>query len=109
MRQPMRIVAVVLLSAALGVSSAFLVACGDRNALIPKEDAAAIRSDLDKASSNVAAEECREAEADVGRAKDKAAALPAEVDGDLTGELDANLDVVLEDIDRQCGKTQTTQ
>ena len=40
MRRPlMRTLLLALIAAALGVSSAFLVACGDRNDLIPRSDA----------------------------------------------------------------------
>jgi hypothetical protein len=105
----MRTVVVVLLAAALGVSSAFLVACGDRNALLPPGDAEAMRSDLDQASALYAREECRASERAVGRAQDRAQALPPEVDRDLSATLEANLDVVLEKIRTRCGKTASTQ
>ena len=46
MRRPaVRTLLLVLTAAALGVSSAFLVACGDRNDLIPRSDASSIESD----------------------------------------------------------------
>ena len=105
----MRTVAVVLLSAALGVSSAFLVACGDRNSLIPKDDAAALVSDLDRASSLYAGEECRAAQRAVLSARERAGELPPEVDTRLRATLQDNVDAVLARIREQCGRTQTTQ
>ena len=105
----MRTLLLVLLAAALGASSAFLVACGDRNSLIPPSDASAIQSDLDRAADDHAAEECRRAQRHVIRAQDRAQRLPAEVDSDLRKTLTENLEVVLRDIVASCGKTQSTQ
>ena len=105
----MRIVAVVLLSAALGVSSAFFVACGDRNSLIPKDDAGAMVSDLDSASALYSSEECRAAQRAVLSARERAGELPAEVDTRLRATLQDNLDAALARIREQCGRTQTTQ
>jgi FtsZ-interacting cell division protein ZipA len=110
MRRPrMRKLLLVLIAAALGVSSAFLVACGDRNDLIPQPDASAIKSDLDRAAADHAAQECRLAQADVRRAQDTAERMPKEVDTDLRRTLADNLQVVLQDIQASCGKTQSTQ
>jgi outer membrane biosynthesis protein TonB len=113
MRSPMRAVILVLLAAALGVSSAFLVACGDRNDLIPRSDANAINADLDQASRLYAQEECRAAQGAVIDAQGRADELPDGVDQDLTATLKENLDAVLERIRSQCGRrttqTQTTQ
>ena len=103
----MRTVVAVLLAAALGVSSAFLVACGDRNSLIPKGDAAALQNDLDEASALYDREECRAAEARIRAASARAERLPPEVDGDLQAKLSENLDVVLDRIETRCGRTQT--
>jgi cell division septation protein DedD len=107
MRRPMRSVVAVLLAAALGVSSAFLVACGDRNSLIPKGDAAAMQSDLDRASQFYDQEECRRAQAAVRSASGRAQRLPSGVDADLRATLRDNLDTVLERIVEKCGKTKT--
>jgi cell division protein FtsN len=105
----MRTVVVVLFAAALGVSSAFLVACGDRNSLIPKGDASAMRSDLDNASALYAREECKASQRAVLDARSRAKSLPAAVDHDLTATLQQNLDIVLSRIKSQCGKQTTTQ
>jgi hypothetical protein len=110
MRRPlMRPLLLALIAAALGVSSAFLVACGDRNDLIPRSDADAINADLDRASSLYSQEECRAAQAEVIRAEGRADRLPPEVDSDLRQTLGENLQTVLTKIREQCGKTQTTQ
>ena len=106
----MRSVVAVLLAAALGVSSAFLVACGDRNSLLPKGDAQALQSDLELAGDLNRREECKQAEAVVERAQGRAERLPESVDPDLRSQLEDNLAEVFDRIDRLCGKgrTQTT-
>lgn len=108
-RPVMRTLLLALIAAALGVSSAFLVACGDRNSLIPRSDAAAIQSSLDEASSLYSQEECRASQAAVVRAQGRARDLPDSVDSDLRTTLAENLQHVLGRIQAQCGKTQTTQ
>jgi hypothetical protein len=105
----MRTLLFALTAAALGVSSAFLVACGDRNDLIPRNDASAIVSDLDRASTLYSQEECRAAQAAVGSAESRASRLPSKVNSDLRATLAENLQTVLDEIRQQCGKTQTTQ
>jgi hypothetical protein len=108
MRRAMRLATVLLLAAALGLASAFLVACGDRNNLIPRNDAAGIVSDLDSAKTDFSAQECRLAFADLARAKSKAAALPSSVDAKLRANVRENLLVVDGRVHQQCGKGQTT-
>jgi DNA primase len=105
----MRTLLLGLIAAALGVSSAFLVACGDRNDLIPRSDADAINSDLDQASSLYDQEQCRASQAAVVRAEGRAGRLPPEVDSALRRTLAENLQTVLDKIRAQCGKTQSTQ
>jgi hypothetical protein len=105
----MRTLLLALIAAALGVSSAFLVACGDRNDLIPRSDADAINSDLDQASSLYDQQQCRASQRAVGRAQSRAGKLPSEVDSGLRRTLGENLQTVLDKIRAQCGKTQTTQ
>jgi hypothetical protein len=105
----MRTLLLALIAAALGVSSAFLVACGDRNDLIPRSDADAINSDLDQASSLYDQEECRASQAAVIRAEGRADRLPSDVDSSLRRTLAENLQTALDKIRAQCGKTQSTQ
>ena len=103
----MRWVPILLLAAALGVASSFLVACGDRNGLLPSSAASAINSDLDQASSLVDAQECRRAQAAVVDAQATAAELPRTVDADLRTTLGDNLAHVLSRVRSQCGRTTT--
>jgi cell division protein FtsN len=110
MGQPlMRSAALALVAALLGVASAFLVACGDRNDLIPKDDAAAIESNLDQASALYSREECRAAQAQIAEAQARASRLPSSVNGDLRTTLEQNIQIVLRRVQEQCGRTQTTQ
>jgi hypothetical protein len=110
MRQPMRSVLMSLIAAALGLSSAFLVACGDRNDLIPRSDAAAINANLDRAAALYRQEECRAAEAAIVDAQSRAIELPDRVDGDLRRTLRENIEHALRRVQFQCGqRTQTTQ
>jgi DNA primase len=108
-RPPMRKLLLVLIAAALGVSSAFLVACGDRNDLIPKNDASAIESNLDVAASQYEAQECRKAQTAVGQAETIAERLPQEVDHELRRTLQENIQHVLSRVQVDCGKTRSTQ
>jgi hypothetical protein len=105
----MRWLPILLVAAALGVASSFLVACGDRNGLLPSSAADAINSDLDQASSLVDAQDCRRAQAAVVDAQATAAELPRTVDADLRSTLGDNLDHVLSRVRADCGKTTSTQ
>jgi hypothetical protein len=105
----MRWLSILLLAAALGFGSAFLVACGDRNGLIPPSAADAMSSDLDQASSLVDAQQCRQAEASVVDAQATAADLPRTVDSALRVTLGDNLQTALERVRADCGKTTSTQ
>jgi hypothetical protein len=105
----MRWLPILSLAAALGFGSAFLVACGDRNGLIPPGAADAMKSDLDQASSLVAAQECRRAQASVLDAQATAADLPSTVDAQLRSTLGDNLQHALTRIRAECGKTTSTQ
>jgi hypothetical protein len=104
-----RFVLVALLALSLGGAAASLVACGDRNGLIPADRADAIRSDLDKASSNFDAEECKAAAQNVQDASDRVAELPSSVDRKLRHNLAEGVVTVGRDILKTCGKTQSTQ
>jgi hypothetical protein len=109
MRPPMRRLSILLLAAALGLGSSFLVACGDRNGLIPPSAASAMKSDLEQASSLVDAQECRRAQAAVVDAQATAAALPSTVDTNPRSTLGDNLQHVLDRVRADCGKTTSTQ
>jgi hypothetical protein len=105
----MRWLPILSLAAALGFGSAFLVACGDRNGLIPSRAASAMQSDLDRASSLVDAQECRRAQSAVVDAQATAAELPSTVDSSLRTTLSDNLQQVLSDVRTNCAKTTPTQ
>ena len=105
----MRWLSILLLAAALGFGSAFLVACGDRNGLIPQSAADAMSSNLDQASSLVDAQQCRQAQASVVNAQATAAELPRTVDAQLRTTLADNLQTALDRVRTNCGKTTSTQ
>jgi hypothetical protein len=105
----MRTLLLAFLAASLGVASAFLVACGDRNDLIPSSDASAVESDLDQASVACEGNNRAAALAAVDRARARAGNLPSEVDVDLRKTLGENLGVVRERVAADCQRTQTTQ
>ena len=102
----MRLAVAILLALALGLASAFLVACGDRNNLIPSTDASAINDRLDAAASAVAAHRCDAAQSAVIEAERRASALPGSVDPKLRRTLQDNLEHVASRASDQC--TQST-
>ncbi len=103
----MRRAAAILLALSLGLSSAFLVACGDRNKLLPQSDASAINDKLDSVASAVAARNCTTALDAINAAERQAQNLPAKVDPKLQATLQANLAHVASSAQAQC--TQSTQ
>jgi GTPase involved in cell partitioning and DNA repair len=103
----MRRAAAILLALSLGLSSAFLVACGDRNKLLPQSDASAINAKLDSVSSAVAARNCIAAQDAVNAAERQAQSLPSNVDSKLQATLQANLEHVASSARSAC--TQSTQ
>ena len=104
----MRSLLVVLAAAALGLSSALLVACGDRNHLIPATAADALNSDLDEASSALDAQECRRARRALAQALDRADHLPPSVDPQLRANLANGLSHAAERVSAGCrSKTPT--
>ncbi|MDX6660666.1 MAG: hypothetical protein QOJ55_1488 [Solirubrobacteraceae bacterium] len=103
----MRRAAAILLALSLGLSSAFLVACGDRNKLLPQSDASAINSKLDSVASAVAAHDCTGALDAVRTAESQAQSLPGNVDPKLQATLQANLEHVATRAQAAC--TQSTQ
>jgi outer membrane biosynthesis protein TonB len=103
----MRSLLLLLAVAALGLSSALLVACGDRSRLIPPADAEAMKSDLADASDDLAAEECRRAQASIRSALDRADDLPRAVDERLRRNLLQGLDHALTRVQEECGRKPT--
>jgi hypothetical protein len=103
----MRRAVAILLALSLGLSSAFLVACGDRNKLLPQSDASAINDKLDSVSSAIAAHNCTTAQDAVSAAERQAQSLPATIDSKLQATLQANLEHVASVAQAAC--TQSTQ
>lgn len=103
----MRRAVVILLALSLGLSSAFLVACGDRNKLLPQSDASAINNKLDSVSSAVAAHNCTTVQDAVNAAERQAQSLPGTVDRKLQATLQANLEHFATVAQAAC--TQSTQ
>jgi hypothetical protein len=103
----MRRAAAILLALSLGLSSAFLVACGDRNKLLPQSDASAINAKLDSVASAVAARNCTAAQDAVSAAERQAQSLPGKVDPKLQATLQANLEHVATRAQAAC--TQSTR
>jgi hypothetical protein len=105
----MRKVAAILLALSLGVASAFLVACGDRNKLLPQSDASAINAKLDSVASAVAARDCTTALDAVNAAERQAQSLPGKVDPKLQATLQANLEHVASRAQAACTQSTTTK
>jgi hypothetical protein len=101
--------AAILLALALGLGSAFLVACGDRNNLIPRSDASAINQKLDSVASAVAARDCGVADSAVSVAERRAQSLPSQVDPKLRRTLQDNLVHVASVAQGQCTRSATTR
>jgi hypothetical protein len=104
----MRRAAVILFALSLGLASAFLVACGDRNKLLPSSDASAINAKLDSVSSAVAAHDCTTAVDAVNAAERQAQSLPGGVDPKLQATLRANLEHVASRAQAACTQTTTS-
>lgn len=104
----MRSLLVVLAAAALGLSSALLVACGDRNHLIPATAADALNSDLDQASSALDAQECRRARRALAQALGRADNLPPSVDPQLRANLAKGLSHASERVRAGCRRKTPT-
>jgi hypothetical protein len=75
------------LAGALGLCLAFLVACGDRNGLIPQRSADRLERQLDSVSSSLDAHRCAAAGSAALNGQNQAAGLPASVDPRLRRRL----------------------
>jgi hypothetical protein len=108
MRPRMRSLLVVLAAAALGLSSAFLVACGDGNRLIPPTAADALNGDLDEASSALDAHECARAQRALAKALDRTDGLPPSVDPRLRENLARGLAHASDRVSADCRRKTPT-
>lgn len=97
----------LLLAALLGVGAAFLVACGDRNGLIPAGDAARIKSDLSAVSSAVDAGNCDAAGVAATRVRGDILKLPGTVDSALVDRLNQGASALSSRAPVQCTQAQT--
>jgi hypothetical protein len=97
----------LLLAALLGVGAAFLVACGDRNGLIPAGDAARIKSDLSAVSSAVDAGNCDAAGVAATRVRGDILKLPSSVDRSLVDRLNEGASALSDRAPVQCTQAQT--
>jgi len=98
----------LLLPALLGVGAALLVACGERNSLIPATDADRIKQNLDAVEEAVGDEKCERAQRAVERAQEHAAELPRRVDSKLRQNLNAGLANLAARAQVQCRPRTTT-
>jgi hypothetical protein len=97
----------LLVAALLGVGAAFLVACGERNGLIPASDAARITSDLSAVSSAVAAGNCDAAGVAATRVRGDILKLPGTVDPKLVNRLNDGAGALSARAPVQCTQAQT--
>jgi hypothetical protein len=97
----------LLVAALLGVGAAFLVACGDRNGLIPAGDAARIKSDLSAVSSAVDAGNCDAAGVAATRVRGDILRLPGTVDQKLVNRLNDGAGALSARAPVQCAQAQT--
>jgi len=102
----MRRVIPLLLAAALGLSAALLVACGDRNNLIPSSNADAINSKLESVTDAAARGRCGRARTAASAAQDAAKKLPDNVDPKLRATVKDGLSRVASQAENDC--TQST-
>jgi hypothetical protein len=97
----------LLLAALLGVGAAFLVACGDRNGLIPAGDAARLTNDLGAVSSAVSAGDCNAAGQAATRVRGDILRLPGTVDQKLVDRLNQGAGALSARAPVQCAQAQT--
>jgi hypothetical protein len=97
----------LLVAALLGVGAAFLVACNDRNGLIPAGDAARLTNDLSAVSSAVAAGRCDAAGVAATRVRGDILRLPGNVDSALVDRLNQGAGALSARAPVQCTQAQT--
>jgi len=103
----MRMPALPFLAAAvLGVAAAFLVACGDRNGLIPPGAAHRLNADLSAVSSAVNARNCQAADTASSRVRGDILNTPSSVDQALVNRLSNGVDNLRRRAQAQCSETQ---
>src|SRR5919198_1801732 len=103
----MRSLLLVLIAAALGLSSAFLVSCGERNRLIPPNNAQALNKDLDDATDALASQECQRAQRALSRGLDELNGLPPSVDPRLRDNVQEGLAHASDRVAADCRRKTT--
>ncbi len=96
-----------LAALALGVATAFLVACGGSDGRIPAGDASRLTSALNRISVAFDAGHCQAAEAAVTRAQSDLVDLPTSVDAKLRERLQAGIRNLRDRIPATCKASQT--
>ena len=104
----MRPVLLTLLAAALGLSSALLVACGDHNNLIPRSDANKLKASVDSVAAAAARKNCASATTALQRAQETADNLPSSVDPKLRRNIDDGLSRLVQNVEAECSQTTST-
>ena len=109
----MRKLLITLLAGALGLSSGVLAACGNRNGLIPRTNAEALKHSLDKVAAAAGRHDCARATTALEEAQTRAFNVPASVNPKLRNNIDEGLSRLVQDVDAKCRttttSTQTTQ
>ncbi len=106
----MRMHPLALLTAlALGAATAFLVACGGGDNLIPSGDASSLESALDQVASEFHAGRCQAAEQAVSKLNGELVNLPDSVDAKLRSRLRSGVANLDERVRQTCTETQQQQ
>ena len=95
-----------LVALALGVATAFLVACGG-DGRIPASDASRVNNALNDVAANFRAGNCQAAEQAVARARGALLNLPSSVDSGLRDRLRAGVANLSQRVPATCGQAQT--
>jgi hypothetical protein len=95
-----------LVALALGVATAFLVACGGEGR-VPASDASRVDNALDDVAANFRAGKCQAAEQAVARARGALLNLPSSVDAGLRDRLRAGVANLSARVPATCGQAQT--
>lgn len=98
----------ILCALLLGVGAALLTGCGDRAKLLPKQDAAALRSQLQAVQGAVDAKNCNQTDAAITQARTRVKALPSSVDSRLVERLLRGLTTLRERAVSECDPGQVT-
>lgn len=98
-----------LAAAVLGVACALLVACGDRNGLIPSTDAASLDRALRDVAAATASGACGQAEDALAQARDVQQGLPDSVDSRLRARLQRGIENLEQRVPESCAGAGETQ